>query len=141
MVESKVFTYEIQVRWGDSDRLGHVNNTRFVEYMQEARVHFLSSELESVGARAGATVVRKMDVEFLRPVTDASGPLTIDVSVLHVGNSSYTIRHVVTNRDGVRCATGDALMVAFDAKTERSRPLSEAERDALERYLAPVTTG
>ena len=82
-----------------------------------------------------------MDVEFLRPVTDASGPLQIDVSVLHVGTSSYTIRHVVTNRDGVRCATGDALLVAFDVRTESSRPLSEAERNGLERYLAPVTTG
>lgn len=32
-------------------------------------------------------------------------------------------------------------MVAFDVKTERSRPLSEAERNALEQYLAQVTTG
>ena len=140
-MEQKAFTYEIQVRWGDSDRLGHVNNTRFVEYMQEARIHFLTSELGANGERPGAMVVRKMDVEFLRPVTDASGPLQIDVSVLHVGTSSYTIRHVVTNRDGVRCATGDALLVAFDVKTESSRPLSEAERNGLERYLAPATTG
>ncbi|MFC9361667.1 acyl-CoA thioesterase [Rhodococcus sp. NPDC057014] len=137
----QAFTYEIQVRWGDSDRLGHVNNTRFMEYMQEARIAFLTTELRAAGAQPGAMVVRKMDVEFLRPVTDASGPLTIDVSVLHVGNSSYTIRHVVRSRDGVHCATGDALLVAFDVKTERSRPLSEAERDGLEKYLAPVTTG
>ncbi|MFC9555598.1 acyl-CoA thioesterase [Rhodococcus sp. NPDC056960] len=137
----EAFTYEIQVRWGDSDRLGHVNNTRFVEYMQEARIHFLTSELRANGERPGAMVVRKMDVEFLRPVTDDSGPLQIDVSVLHVGTSSYTIRHVVTNRDGVHCATGDALLVAFDVKTESSRPLSEAERRGLERYLTPATAG
>ncbi len=80
----QAFTYEIQVRWGDSDRLGHVNNTRFMEYMQEARIAFLTTELRAAGAQPGAMVVRKMDVEFLRPVTDASGPLTIDVSVLHV---------------------------------------------------------
>ncbi len=36
---------------------------------------------------------------------------------------------------------GRRLMVAFDVKTERSRPLSEAERNALEQYLAQVTTG
>ena len=39
----QAFTYEIQVRWGDSDRLGHVNNTRFMEYMQEARIAFLTT--------------------------------------------------------------------------------------------------
>ncbi|WP_072687903.1 acyl-CoA thioesterase [Rhodococcus marinonascens] len=137
-MKKRVFTYEIQVRWGDSDRLGHVNNTRFVEYMQEARAHFLSSELAAVGARAGAMVVRKMDVDFLRPISDDSGPLKVDVTVVDVGTSSYTIHHVITNRHGAVCGTGDALLVAFDVKKERSRPLSDAERAGLERYLAPV---
>jgi acyl-CoA thioester hydrolase len=139
--EPAVFTYEVQVRWGDSDRLGHVNNTRFVEYMQEARIHFLTTELAAAGARPGAMVVRKMDVEFLRIITDDSGPLKVDVTVQHVGTSSYTIRHVVTDRSGEVCGTGDALLVAFDVKTERSRPLSDAERAGLGRYLAPVSTG
>ncbi|MEV0948510.1 thioesterase family protein [Rhodococcus sp. NPDC049939] len=140
-MEAKTFTYEIQVRWGDTDRLGHVNNTRFVEYMQEARVHFLLSELKAAGARARAMVVRRMDVEFLRPVTDDAGPLKVDVTVLRVGTSSYTIHHVITNRDGVVCGTGDAVMVAFDVKKNRPRPLSDAERAGLEQYLTPVCVG
>ena len=36
----KEFACELEVRWADSDRLGHVNNTKFVEYMQEARIKF-----------------------------------------------------------------------------------------------------
>ncbi|AOW94799.1 4-hydroxybenzoyl-CoA thioesterase [Rhodococcus sp. WMMA185] len=139
--DAPAFTYEIQVRWGDSDRLGHVNNTRFVEYMQEARAHFLLTELRTVGSRAGAMVVRRMEVDFLRPLTDDSGPVKVDVTVLAVGTSSYTIRHVVTDRHGVVCGMGDAVLVAFDVKKERSRPLSNAERAGLERYLVPVGVG
>ena len=124
------FRCTIEVRWGDSDRLGHVNNARIVEYMQEARVKFLRS-----GAFVHGTVaVRKMDAEFLRPVKDESGPVTVEVAVLHVGTTSYTLRHTVFARDGGVCARGDAVLVGFDVRTETARPLGAAEREVLERY-------
>jgi acyl-CoA thioester hydrolase len=135
---SEVYSCDIQVRWGDSDRLGHVNNARVVEYMQEARSLFLIEGAASVGVAPGAVVVRKMDVEFLRPITDASGPVRVDVSVVHVGTSSFTLRHAVKDTAGNVCATGDAVLVAFDVRAETSRPLSDGERDVLVRYL-PVT--
>ncbi|MBC2587070.1 MULTISPECIES: thioesterase family protein [Rhodococcus] len=128
----KTFTCTLEVRWADSDRLGHVNNTKFVEYMQEARIKFLQS---GPFAR-GAVVVRKMDVEFLRPLKDDSGPITVAISVLHVGNSSYTLRHVITDVQGNPCGSGDAVLVGFDPRTETSRPLSAEERAVLEEYVA-----
>ncbi|MFD4368112.1 acyl-CoA thioesterase [Rhodococcus sp. NPDC058521] len=136
----QVFSCEVQVRWGDSDRLGHINNVRYVEYMQEARILFFAHEMEIEGERPHAMVVRKMDVEFLRPATDSSGPLTVEMSVLHLGNSSYTMRHVIKDRGGEAVATGDAVLVAFDPRTEKSRLLSDAERSMLQRNLVPAAT-
>ncbi|MFD6859695.1 acyl-CoA thioesterase [Rhodococcus sp. NPDC060090] len=126
----------MEVRWADSDRLGHVNNTKVVEYMQEGRIKFLQSgEL-----RRGAIAVRKMDVEFLRPIKDESGPVTVEIVVLHVGNTSYTLRHTVRDRDGAVCAHGDAVLVGFDTQTERPRPITDGERDVLARYRVAATT-
>ncbi|NLE81785.1 MAG: acyl-CoA thioesterase [Rhodococcus sp.] len=132
---NQIFSCEIQVRWADSDRLGHVNNVRYVEYMQEARILFFTHEMEIEGERPHAMVVRKMDIEYLRPATDSSGPLSVEVSVLHLGRSSYTMRHVVKDRNGEVCASGDAILVAFDPQSEKSRPLSDAERAMLTRNL------
>ena len=36
-----VHTTEIAVRWGDMDAGGHVNNSRFFTYFEEARVDWL----------------------------------------------------------------------------------------------------
>lgn len=138
-VPSRSYSCELQVRWGDSDRLGHVNNARVVEYMQEARSLFLRAGAASVGAAPRALVVRKMDAEFLRPITDASGPVRVDVSVVSLGTSSFTVRHVVRDAAGNVCATGDAVMVGFDVHAERARPLAEAEREVLTRYLSATT--
>ncbi|PTR31951.1 acyl-CoA thioester hydrolase [Rhodococcus sp. OK519] len=135
---SEVYGCDIQVRWGDSDRLGHVNNTRVVEYMQEARSLFLVDGAASVGAASRAVVVRRMDVEFLRPITDTSGHVRVDVSVVRVGTSSFTLRHVVTDAAGNVCATGDAVMVGFDSRAQSSRVLSDSEREVLGRYLPAI---
>lgn len=130
----KTFTCTLQVRWGDSDRLGHVNNTRFVEYLQEGRVQFLNTALEVSGPR-GAAVVRKLTTDFLHPILDDSGPLTIELWITRIGNTSYGVQHVVTDRDGTVCARAEALMVAFDLATSSSRALSENERGVLAQYL------
>lgn len=129
---SRAFTCSVEVRWGDSDRLGHVNNAKVVEYMQEARIKFFKDVLAS----RGAVAVRKMDVEFLRPIKDSSAPIEIEVSVLHVGNSSFTLRHAISDRHGALCAFGDAVLVGFDVSTDKSRPLDENERKVLDRYRA-----
>lgn len=142
---TKTFTCTLQVRWGDSDRLGHVNNTRFVEYLQEGRVLFLNAVFAGVkpaerpeispSDRRGAVVVRKLTTEFLHPILDDSGPLTIELWITRVGTTSYGVQHVVTDRDGTVCAEAEALMVAFDLDTSSSRPLDEHERDLLGEYL------
>ncbi|MCJ0977254.1 acyl-CoA thioesterase [Rhodococcus sp. ARC_M12] len=147
-MSTKTFTCTLQVRWGDSDRLGHVNNTRFVEYLQEGRVQFLNAVFGGPGVEPaerpsgsggagvrGATVVRKLTTDFLHPILDDSGPLSIELWITRVGTTSYGVRHVVTDRDGTVCAEAEALMVAFDLATSTSRPLDEHERGLLGEYL------
>jgi len=128
----KVFSCELEVRWADSDRLGHVNNTKFVEYMQEARIKFF----RSAPFEPRPVVVRKTDVEFLRPLKDESGPITVTVSVLRLGTTSYTLRHVVTDVHGNVCGHGDAVLVGFDPATDSARPLTDDERRMLGEYLS-----
>ena len=83
----------------------------------------------------GAAVVRKLTTDFLHPILDESGPLTIELWITRVGNTSYVVQHVVTDRDGTVCARAEAAMVAFDLTTSSSRPLVDAERRLLEEYL------
>lgn len=131
----KTFTCEVEVRWGDSDRLGHVNNTKYFEYAQEARVRFYAECGYEGGRAARAAVLRTTDMEFLAPVTDESGPLSIEIVVLHIGTTSYTMRHTVHDSDGTVCAVGTATLVAYDPRAKTSRPLDDDERAMLGDYL------
>ncbi|MGL4305023.1 MAG: acyl-CoA thioesterase [Mycobacteriaceae bacterium] len=137
-MNNKKYSCQIEVRWGDSDRLGHVNNTRFVEYTQEARIHFIREYFNSRGVEAQAMVVRKLDIDFLLPITDDSGPLTAELSVLRVGSTSFTIRHEIRDVKGVLCAVADGVLVGFDLATNGSRVLTDYERQIFTEHLVDV---
>ncbi|KAA0022886.1 acyl-CoA thioesterase [Antrihabitans cavernicola] len=132
----KTFTCEIGIRWGDSDRLGHVNNTKYFEYAQESRVRFYAECGFKRGGLANHSVVlRQTSMEFIRPLTDKSGPLSIETVVRSIGGSSYSMTHTMADVDGVLCAVASVVMVGFDAHTQTSRTLGESERAALADYL------
>jgi acyl-CoA thioester hydrolase len=40
-----VHVTHIPIRWGDMDAYGHVNNTVYFRYMEQARVEWLESDL------------------------------------------------------------------------------------------------
>lgn len=137
---TRKFEYSLQVRWSDSDRLGHVNNTRFVEYLQEARAHFITECLLAAEGTRGATVVRKLTVDFLRPIFDESGPLLIEVSISRIGRTSFGVLHVVRDVNGAVCAEAEAVMVTFDLDSQSSRLVTDRERAVLAEYMdAPHT--
>ncbi|MFE3291279.1 acyl-CoA thioesterase [Rhodococcus sp. NPDC059234] len=139
-MSDKTYSCEIQVRWGDSDRLGHVNNVLYAEYAQEARTRFFRDCIIGAGASPTPMVVRRMEFDFLRPVTDATGPLTVEVSILRVGTSSFTVRNVMRDRHGAVCAAADGVLVGFDPKTEKSVPLSDRTRELLTQYVPAGAT-
>lgn len=130
------YTCQVEVRWADLDLLGHVNNTKYFEYGMEARVRFYEHcVLHPDGVRRPALVLRKADMDYLRPILLSSGPLTIETWVTHIGTTSYSIRHRMRDKHGELCAEGSAVMVGFDLKQQKPRPLSDEERTALGAYL------
>ena len=62
--------YPLQVRWGDLDAFGHVNNATYLTYIQEARVDF------TIYARARKSqapilfdmVVARAEVDYVAPI-------------------------------------------------------------------------
>ena len=127
----KVHVYSCRVRWSDVDSYGHVNNVKYFEYFQEARIAFLSGLADGLPAdQARGVVVARIDVDYRRPILFRSEPFEILTWVSRVGRSSYDLEAEIRDRDEV-LSRAHAVVVAFDPQQQRSRPLSDAERDRL----------
>ena len=113
------------VRWGDLDAFGHVNNATYLVYAQEARFAW-SKMIEMVVARA--------EVDFIAPIYTGDIYIDVEIWVHKVGNSSFGITYEMKNGDEL-LARIKTVQVTVSMETKKSRPINDAERDFLHKYL------
>ncbi len=136
--------YECPLRWGDMDMLGHVNNVRYVDYLQEARIDMLAHHAMLRGGEdlAEGVVVVRHDVSYVAPLVFRSDPVRIECWVSDVRRASFTLAHEVYDErpDGSRRVYLRARteLCPFDFTTDRPRRLRPEELTVLESYLEPV---
>jgi acyl-CoA thioester hydrolase len=123
---------EIEIRWRDVDAYGHVNNAVFLTYLEEARDEWLERALGAEGD-AWDYVLARVEVDFRRELTLEDDRILSRCELASLGSSSVRTREELVTLGGELAAEAQAVLVARDRETRRSRPLSEPERAALER--------
>lgn len=134
----------IPLRWGDLDAYNHVNNVAVLRLLEEARVRaFWAPETGEVlptavlRATAGSDTVTMIAghlVEYVVPIEYHREPLDVQLWISAVGGASADIAYEVFSR-GVLAVRAESTMVFIDAKTQRPRRISDAERAAWEPYF------
>jgi len=124
-----MYEKEIEIRWRDVDAYRHVNNAVYATYLEECRDEFLGRVLEGVGD-LWDYVLARVAIDYRRELTQADDMVVVMCTVERIGNSSVTLREVIRTLDGELAAEAEAVVVARDQATGRSRPLTEAEREA-----------
>jgi len=130
-------TYEkrIEVRWRDVDALRHVNNAVYATYLEECRDGWLEQVLGEDGAMWDYVLAR-VAIDFRREIGLEEEAVLARATLVRIGTSSLTLREEIRLLDGTLAAEAESVIVARDRETGRSRPLTDAERAALEAVLA-----
>jgi acyl-CoA thioester hydrolase len=119
------FTNKQYVRWGDLDAFGHVNNSTYLIFAQEARYAW-SKMIEMVVARA--------EVDFIAPIYTGDIYIDVEIWVNKIGTSSFGVTYEMKNGDEL-LAVVKTVQVTVSMDTKKSRPLKDAEREFLNKYL------
>jgi acyl-CoA thioester hydrolase len=123
-------TYECAIRFSDVDAYRHVNNVKYFEFFQEARIAMMTQlgALEEAGRLH--VVVAQTDVDYRRPLFFREQPYAVDTWVSRVGGSSFVLSALIRDGDEV-LSRAQVAMVAFDPATQRPTPLTEEHRRRL----------
>jgi acyl-CoA thioester hydrolase len=129
------FTYSCALRWSDMDANGHVNNTTFGRYFEDARVGMLYDLLPAPGPGAPRTgfIVARQNIHYLAPLVHRPEPVTVKVWTACVRAVFFDLVSEVRDADRV-CATAWTTVVGYDFARDRIRPLRREERERLERH-------
>jgi acyl-CoA thioester hydrolase len=125
---------QIEIRWRDQDAYGHVNNAVYLTYLEEVRDEWLERALGESGDAWGYVTAR-VAIDFRRELTQDDDAVVARLWLTRIGTSSLTTREEIVTVGGELAAEAEAVLVARNTETGRSRPLSDPERAAFEREL------
>jgi acyl-CoA thioester hydrolase len=123
---------EIEIRWRDLDAFGHVNNVVYLTYLEEARDEWLGRSLGDP-TLIWDFVIARVAIDFRRELSLEDDTIVARCRLGGIGTSSIRTQELIVTRDGELVAEAEAVLVARDPSTRRSRPLTDTERAALER--------
>ena len=120
---------DIDLRWGDADAFGHVNNVVFFRYLEEARARVIPETGPGSTILSGGLVVAEQQLKYLAPLHYRQAPVQVGMRVDHVGGSSFRLAcRVFDATSGTVFAEGFVALVTYNFTTGAPRKLSEDER-------------
>jgi len=118
---------QITLRWRDMDEIGHLNQSVYHELIEEGRAVLL----EALISDTASYVLARVELDHHEEVLRTDGTVDVVVRVARVGRSSIEVEHDVVRADGAMAASGRSILVRWDLRERRSRPLTDAERALL----------
>ncbi len=131
------FYYPIDVRYGDLDPQGHLNNAMYLTYFETGRIKYWAhlglfkpgdSFLNIGMIMADAHVTFKSAVEYGTSVK-------VGVRISRLGNKSMTSEYVIVDADtGEELATGSSVLVAYDYRVGKTIPIPDVMRENITEF-------
>jgi acyl-CoA thioester hydrolase len=131
------FYHPIEVRYGDLDPQGHLNNARYLTYFEQARVqYFIELGLFTKGQSFMeiGVILAEARVTFHAPVHFGT-TILVGVHADRLGNKSMTFeQNIINSENSEVLASGQVVLVAFDYHTNATIPLPDIWRDRISQY-------
>jgi acyl-CoA thioester hydrolase len=121
----------LSVRWRDLDAFNHVNNSKFLSYLEEARLRWMVALPGEWIDENVAPVVAAAHVNYRRPIAWPN-EIVIELFVERLGNTSLTIGHRIVDATdaGVLYADGNVVMVWIGKQDGQPAALPDTVRVA-----------
>ena len=130
--DQPTFRIPIPLRWSDLDAFNHVNNARYLTFLEQARIEWFDGINEPWVTPNTAPVVASTTLNFRRPI-EYPASIFVELFTERLGNSSMVIGHRILAEDGSLHCDGNVVMVWIDRQSGKASPLPDAVRRAAQR--------
>lgn len=132
-----MFSINVSPRFGDIDGLGHVNNTVLPVWFETGRnsiFRLFSPDLD-LSPDVWHLILVRTEFDFLNQMYFRSD-VEIRTYITKIGNSSFTVGHEAW-QEGELKVKGQAVLVYYDFKLQKSVPLPDSIREMLKTHMFP----
>lgn len=121
------YHYPIEVRNGDLDAYWHVNNTKFLVYMEHARSRYMLEMglFDEKNLWDLPLIVGDVHCRYHKPI-ELGDKVVVSMGATRISYKTVTFEYEITGEGGSPLyATAETIMVAYDYNTKQSVPVSE----------------
>jgi acyl-CoA thioester hydrolase len=131
----------IDVRFADTDAMGHVNNAVYLTYCESARITYwtdVTGEPVRLGTEgAESLILAEARITYRAPAFHGQ-VITVETRATRIGRTSFTLEHRLTAAVGAGeptlVAVSESILVRFDYARDAPVALSTAAIDAIESF-------
>lgn len=131
--EARMFHHEIEPRFNETDALGHISNTAFPVWFEQARMPVFRIFHPTLDVDNWPLIIARLEVD-LKAQSYWATPVEIRTSIGRIGNSSFDVVQEAW-QNGREVARGVAVLIHFDYDTEKALPIPDDIRAKLTEHL------
>ena len=131
------FYHPIEVRYGDLDPQGHVNNAKHLTYFEQARIAYLvelglftkDQSFMEIGV-----ILADVHITYLAPIYFGE-PVKVGVQVIKLGTKSMTwAQNIVDAKTGKELAKGEVILVTYDYEEKKTINIPQEWREKIIKF-------
>ena len=130
-----MLTHTIVPRFSDTDALGHISNTAFPIWFEEARTPLFEIYHPTLEVKSWPLIIARIELDLLAQ-TYWGENIEIKTHISKLGKSSCEVTHEAWQNNKM-VAKGLAVMIYFDYEAEKSMPIPDDIRSKLTAHTLP----
>jgi YbgC/YbaW family acyl-CoA thioester hydrolase len=132
---AKVYETDLQIRFGDTDAMGHVNNAKIITYLELGRVGYFADVVGVERVEDFQFILAEVNCRYRIPIL-LQDRVRVRMYVTDVYRSSFRFRcELIDPRDGRVFVEAETAQVMFDYATGRPRPIDDDFLDKIRDYI------
>ena len=131
------FYHPIEVRYGDLDPQGHVNNAKHLTYFEQARLTYwinMGLFTKDQSFMELGVILADVHITYLAPIYHGQN-IKVGARVAKLGNKSMTWEQNIVDADtGREFSKGEIVVVAYDYVAQKTIPIPQDWREKIIKF-------
>lgn len=125
---------DVQLRFRDTDALGHVNNAVYLEYLEVARIAYLKEALGAIETKDFSVILARVEIDYKSPAFHHE-TLVVGIKVVEMGGASMKMDYrVEEKKTGRLVALAKTVLVHYDYRQQKPMRWPDEIREKVEAF-------
>lgn len=131
-----MYRTNIQLRFRDTDGMGHVNNAVFLTYLELARIEFFKEFFDVNKPQDISFILVRVEIDFKRPIT-LKDEIAVVLWVKSIGNTSWLFEYKIidSNNSDIIFSEAKSAQIVFNYDTNKKEIIPPKFKAFLEKNI------